>query len=115
MQQSPVALMSINLTVSAAERVRRFLAGHESGLGLRLGIRRSGCSGYAYVAAVAESISESDRICVSRGVKVIVDAESLPMLDGTEVDVVREGLNEGFVFRNPNVRHECGCGESFGF
>ena len=107
--------MTISLTDSAAHRVRRFLAGHQSGLGLRLGIRRSGCSGYAYVAAVAEAISDSDRICFSRGVKVIVDAESLPMLDGTEVDVVREGLNEGFVFRNPNVKHECGCGESFGF
>ena len=107
--------MSISLTDSAAARVRRFLAGRGSGLGLRLGIRRSGCSGYAYVASVAEAVSDSDRICVSRGVKVIVDADSLPMLDGTEVDVVREGLNEGFVFRNPNVKHECGCGESFGF
>ena len=106
--------MTIHLTTSAADRVKRFLAGSETGLGLRLGIRRSGCSGYAYVAGVAEAISESDRTCVSHGVKVVVDAESLPMLDGTEVDVVREGLNEGFVFRNPNVRHECGCGESFG-
>ena len=106
--------MTIHLTTTAAERVKRFLAGSEAGLGLRLGIRKSGCSGYAYVAGVAEAISESDRICVSRGVKVVVDEASLPMLDGTEVDVVREGLNEGFVFRNPNVKHECGCGESFG-
>jgi iron-sulfur cluster assembly protein len=106
--------MSISLTDSAAARVRRFLAGHESGLGLRLGIRKSGCSGFAYVATVAETIQDSDRICESLGVKVIVDAQCLPMLDGTEVDVVREGLNEGFVFRNPNVKHECGCGESFG-
>lgn len=107
--------MSINLTDSAADRVRRFLSRNPSGLGLRLGIRRSGCSGFAYVAAVAEAISETDRVCESRGVKVVVDADILPMLDGTEVDVVREGLNEGFVFRNPNVRHECGCGESIGF
>ena len=107
--------MTISLTTSAADRVRRFLEGRESGLGLRLGVRKSGCSGFAYVADVAETISDSDRICVSRGVKVVVDAQSLPLLDGTEVDVVREGLNEGFVFRNPNVRHECGCGESIGF
>jgi iron-sulfur cluster assembly protein len=107
--------MTIHLTSSAADRVKRFLAGRETGLGLRLGIRKSGCSGYAYVAGVAEAIFTSDRVCESRGVKVVVDVDSLPMLDGTEVDVVREGLNEGFVFRNPNVRHECGCGESFGF
>ena len=106
--------MTIHLTTSAADRVKRFLAGREAGLGLRLGIRKSGCSGYAYVAGVAEAISTSDRVCESRGVKVVVDADSLPCSTGTEVDVVREGLNEGFVFRNPNVRHECGCGESFG-
>ena len=106
--------MSIVLTDSAANRVKRFLTGHENGLGLRLAIKKSGCSGYAYVAGVAEAVLESDLVCESRGVKVVVDAESLPMLDGTEVDVVREGLNEGFVFRNPNVKHECGCGESFG-
>lgn len=106
--------MSITLTASAADRVKRFLTNREAGLGLRLGIRKSGCSGYAYVAGVAEAIGESDQVCESRGVKVVVDAGSLPMLDGTEVDVVREGLNEGFVFRNPNVKHECGCGESFG-
>lgn len=106
--------MSITLTVSAADRVKRFLALREAGLGLRLGIRKSGCSGYAYVTGVAEAIGESDRVCESRGVKVVVDAGSLPLLEGTEVDVVREGLNEGFVFHNPNVRHECGCGESFG-
>jgi iron-sulfur cluster assembly protein len=107
--------MTIHLTTSAADRVKRFLAGRETGLGLRLGIRKSGCSGFAYVTGVADAISESDRICESRGVKVVVDADSLPLLDGTEVDVVREGLNEGFVFRNPNVKHECGCGESIGF
>ena len=107
--------MTISLTTSAADRVKRFLVGHDPGLGLRLAIRKSGCSGFAYVADVAVAISESDRICESRGVKVIVDADILPMLDGTEVDVVREGLNEGFVFRNPNVKHECGCGESIGF
>ena len=106
--------MSITLTDSAADRVKRFLAGREDGLGLRLGIRRSGCSGYAYVAGVADAIDASDQVCESHGVKVVIDARSLAMLDGTEVDVVREGLNEGFVFRNPNVKHECGCGESFG-
>ena len=106
--------MIIHLTTTAADRVKRFLAGSGTSVGLRLGIRKSGCSGYAYVAGLAEAISESDRFCVSRGVKVVVDAASLPLLDGTEVDVVREGLNEGFVFRNPNVKHECGCGESFG-
>ena len=106
--------MTIHLTTTAADRVKRFLAGSGTGVGLRLGVRKSGCSGYAYVAGLAEAISESDRFCVSRGVKVVVDAASFPLLDGTEVDVVREGLNEGFVFRNPNVKHECGCGESFG-
>ena len=106
--------MTIHLTATAADRVKRFLAGSGTGVGLRLGVRKSGCSGYAYVAGLAEGVSEADRFCVSRGVKVVVDAASLPLLDGTEVDVVREGLNEGFVFRNPNVKHECGCGESFG-
>ena len=106
--------MTIQLTTTAADRVKRFLAGSGTGVGLRLGIRKSGCSGYAYVAGLAEAVSESDRTCVSRGVKVVVDAASLPLLEGTEVDVARQGLNEGFVFRNPNVRHECGCGESFG-
>lgn len=106
--------MSITLTPSAADRVRRFLDRHGSGVGLRLGIRKSGCSGYAYTAGVAEAIGESDEVSESRGVSVVVDRASLPILDGTEVDVAREGLNEAFVFRNPNVKYECGCGESFG-
>ena len=106
--------MTIQLTTTAADRVKRFLAGSGTCVGLRLGIRKSGCSGYAYVAGLAEAVTDSDRVCVSRGVKVVVDAASLPLLDGAEVDVARQGLNEGFVFRNPNVKHECGCGESFG-
>lgn len=107
--------MTINLTPTAAERVRNFLATREDGLGLRLSLRKSGCSGYAYVADIADRIGESDQVCESHGVKVVVDADNAPLLNGTEVDVARQGLNEGFVFHNPNVSHECGCGESIGF
>jgi iron-sulfur cluster assembly protein len=105
--------MAITLTPSAVERVRNHLAARGHGLGLRLGVRRTGCSGYAYVVNFAEEIGAADHVFDAGGVKVVVDADSLPLVDGTEVDFVRQGLNEAFRFRNPNVKGECGCGESF--
>lgn len=105
--------MAITLTESAAERVRSFLTNRGHGIGLRLGIRKTGCSGYAYVINYADDVAEGDHVFDSAGVKVVVDPDSLPLIDGTEVDFVRHGLSEAFRFRNPNVREECGCGESF--
>lgn len=105
--------MSISLTASAAERVRSYLAKRGHGLGLRVGVKKTGCSGYAYVIDYADSIAEDDSVFEDGGVKVIVDAGSLKIIDGTEVDFVKDGLNEAFKFRNPNVKGECGCGESF--
>jgi iron-sulfur cluster assembly protein len=105
--------MSVSLTPSAAERVRSFLAKRGGGVGLRLSVKKTGCSGFAYVVNYAEQVAASDVVFEDRGVKVIVDADSLRYVDGTEIDFVRQGLNEAFKFRNPNVRGECGCGESF--
>ncbi len=105
--------MAITLTPAAAERVRHFLAERGAGLGLRLGVRKTGCSGFAYVVNYADEVRDDDRVFDSQGVRVVVDASSLQLIDGTEVDFVRHGLNEAFRFRNPNVRGECGCGESF--
>src|SRR5262245_50081772 len=105
--------MAISLTDSAATRVRTYLAKRGSGVGLRLGVRRSGCNGWAYTIDYADRIAADDVVFEQSGVKVIVAAESLTLIDGTEVDFVKEGLNEAFKFRNPNVKGECGCGESF--
>ncbi len=105
--------MAISLTDNAAERVRDFLANRGKGVGLRLGVRTSGCSGMAYVLEFADEIAPEDEVFESNGVKIIVDPKSLIYLDGTELDYGKEGLNEGFKFNNPNVRDECGCGESF--
>jgi iron-sulfur cluster assembly protein len=105
--------MAIQLTESAAERVRSFILARGRGVGLRLGVKKTGCSGFAYVVNYAESIGSDDTVFEDRGVKVVVDSESLPLVDGTVVDFVRQGLNEAFRFRNPNVKGECGCGESF--
>lgn len=105
--------MSVSLTAAAAERVRTFLAKRGSGVGLRLAVRKTGCSGFAYILNYADEIGSADAVFDASGVKVIVDAESLRYVDGTEIDFVREGLNEAFKFRNPNVKGECGCGESF--
>ena len=99
--------MAISLTASAAERVRSYLQQRGHGIGLRVGVRKTGCSGYAYVIDYADAVFEG------QGVKVIVDPDSLELIDGTEVDFVKDGLNEAFKFRNPNVKGECGCGESF--
>jgi iron-sulfur cluster assembly protein len=105
--------MSISLTPTAAERVRSFVAEHGKGVGLRLGVKKTGCNGFAYVVNYAETIEANDEVFENHGVKVVVDRESLRLLDGTEIDFVRHGLNEAFRFRNPNVKGECGCGESF--
>ena len=105
--------MSISLTATAAERVRSFMADHGKGVGLRLGVKKTGCNGFAYVVNYADTIGDDDEVFEDQGVKVVVDRESLRLLDGTEVDFVRHGLNEAFRFRNPNVKGECGCGESF--
>lgn len=105
--------MSISLTTAAAERVRTFLNRRGQGLGLRLGIKKTGCSGFAYVVNYADDIGKNDVVFEDQGVKVIVDRDSLSYIDGTQVDFVKQGLNEAFRFRNPNVKGECGCGESF--
>lgn len=105
--------MSITLTERAANHVRNFLAKRGAGEGLRVGIRPTGCSGYAYVVEPADNVNEQDRVFESQGIRVIVDAQSLDYLEGTELDYAREGLNEGFRFHNPNVKNTCGCGESF--
>ena len=106
--------MAVNLTDAAAERVKRFMVDRGSGEGLRVAIKATGCSGFAYVVDVADAIGNGDRVFESHGVKVIIDADSLSYLDGTTIDFSREGLNEGFSYDNPNVKSLCGCGESFG-
>jgi iron-sulfur cluster assembly protein len=105
--------MAIQLTQSAADRVRSFLAMRGHGHGLRLGVRKTGCSGFAYVVNYADDVRADDVVFEDRGVRVYVDRESLSLIDGTIVDFVKQGLNEAFRFRNPNVKGECGCGESF--
>ena len=105
--------MAISLTRSAAERVRSYLDKRGSAVGLRLGVTQTGCSGYSYVINYAEEIDDSDVIFEDKGVKVFVDPDALLLIDGTEVDFVKNGLNEAFSFRNPNITGECGCGESF--
>jgi iron-sulfur cluster assembly protein len=105
--------MPISLTAAAAERIKSFIHNRGHGVGLRLGIKKTGCSGYAYVVNYADEVREGDRVFEERGVTVIVDKDSLGYIDGTEVDFVKQGLNEAFKFRNPNVKGECGCGESF--
>jgi iron-sulfur cluster assembly protein len=105
--------MAISLTESAANRVKTFLSSRGHGIGLRLGVRKTGCSGFAYVINYADEITPGEVEFEDRGVKVFVDPASLSVLDGTIVDFIKQGLNEAFRFRNPNVKGECGCGESF--
>ena len=105
--------MAITLTENAARHVSAHLAKRGRGVGLRLGVRTSGCSGLAYKLEYADDLRAEDLQFESHGVRVIVDPKSLPYLDGTELDFAREGLNEGFKFNNPNVQDSCGCGESF--
>jgi len=105
--------MAITMTDAAVKRVQNFLEKRGKGVGLRLGVRTSGCSGMAYVLEFVDEMHEGDTVFESQGVRIVVDQKSLVYLDGTELDFVKEGLNEGFRFNNPNVRGECGCGESF--
>ena len=105
--------MAITLTDSAAERVRDFIARRGAAIGLRVGVKRTGCSGFAYVINYADRIENDDIVFKDAGVTVIVDRESLGLIDGTEIDFVKQGLNEAFKFRNPKASGECGCGESF--
>jgi iron-sulfur cluster assembly protein len=105
--------MAITLTDAAAERVTGFLANRGKGIGVRLGVKTSGCSGMAYVIEFVDAAGDDDEIFEDHGVKIVIDKKSLIYLDGTELDFAREGLNEGFKFNNPNAKNECGCGESF--
>jgi iron-sulfur cluster assembly protein len=105
--------MAITLTEAAASRVKAFLDQRGKGVGLRLGVKTTGCSGMAYVIEYADTVEEGDTVFEDHGVKVLVNPKSLVYLDGTELDYSREGLNEGFRFNNPNVKDMCGCGESF--
>ena len=105
--------MSVTLTEAAAKHVQKYLARRGKGVGLRLGVNTSGCSGMAYKLEFADQVEPDDKVWESFGVKVLVDEKSLPYLDGTELDYTREGLQEGFKFHNPNEKSRCGCGESF--
>jgi iron-sulfur cluster assembly protein len=105
--------MSIALAPAALERIRGYLAADPQALGLRFGVRRTGCSGWGYRVDLARSAEEGDVVFDQGGVRIYVDAESLPLVDGTRIDFLKAGLNEQFVFENPNVAAACGCGESF--
>ena len=105
--------MAITLTENAANRVQKFLANRGKGIGLRLGVKTTGCSGMAYTLEFVDEAKPEDLQFESLGVNIIIDPKSLVYIDGTELDFVKEGLNEGFKFNNPNVKDECGCGESF--
>ena len=105
--------MTVTLTESAARHVSRFLAKRGQGAGVRLGVKNAGCSGMAYKLEFADAMSPEDVVFEEHGVKLFVDPKSLPFLDGTELDFVRDGLNETFKFNNPQEKDRCGCGESF--
>lgn len=105
--------MSVTLTDAAARHVKRYLTRRGKGVGVRLGVKTTGCSGLAYTLEYADEVANEDVVFDTQGVQVLIDPKSLAYLDGTELDFVREGLNEGFKFSNPNERDRCGCGESF--
>ncbi len=105
--------MAISMTPAAAERVRTFLHNRGKGLGLRVGVKTTGCSGLAYVLEFVDELNDDDQVFAHDDLNLIVDGKSLVYIDGTQLDFVKEGLNEGFQFNNPNVAGECGCGESF--
>jgi len=105
--------MALSLTQPAAERVKNYLNQRGTGFGLRVGVKKTGCNGFAYIVNYADAADEGDEVFEDRGVKLVVDPKSLALIDGTEIDFVKDGLNEAFRFRNPNVTGECGCGESF--
>jgi len=105
--------MALTMTEKAAQHVQKSIEKRGKGVGLRVAVKTTGCSGMAYVMEYADDITEHDQVFESKGVKIIVDPQSLVYVDGTELDYVRQGLNEGFEFNNPNVKDQCGCGESF--
>jgi iron-sulfur cluster assembly protein len=105
--------MAVTLTESAAKHVSNYIAKRGKGIGIRLGVKTSGCSGMAYKLEFADAAEAEDVVFDTHGLKVLVDPRSLPYIDGTELDYAKEGLNEGFRFNNPNIKDECGCGESF--
>lgn len=105
--------MAITLTERAAERIKSFLVARGKGIGLRVGVKTTGCSGFAYIVDFTDELRETDKIYEDRGVKIVIDDKSLPFLNGSEIDFRREGLGEAFKFNNPNVKDTCGCGESF--
>ncbi len=105
--------MSITLTENAASHVKRFLTETGNGDGLRIKVKPTGCSGFMYVVEPVDGVTNTDQVFESQGVRLVVDDQSFPLLQGTELDYTREGLNEGFRFHNPNVKQTCGCGESF--
>jgi iron-sulfur cluster assembly protein len=105
--------MAVTLSDAAARHINKYISKRGKGIGIRLGVKTTGCSGMAYKLEYADASESEDLVFESQGLKVIVDPKSLPYIDGTELDFVREGLNEGFKFNNPNVANECGCGESF--
>jgi iron-sulfur cluster assembly protein len=108
-----MAAMNIRITAVARQRMQNFLASNPQAAGVRFGVRKTGCSGYAYVVEIADDVAANDEVIDHDGVRIVVDAKSVPFVDGTEIDFTRHGLNSTFVFRNPNVKGECGCGESF--
>lgn len=105
--------MGVSVTQAAADHIQRHLHNRGQGLGIRVGVRTTGCSGMAYVLEFVDETEPEDEVFEGHGVKVFVDPKSMVYLEGTELDFVKEGLNEGFQFNNPNVAGECGCGESF--
>jgi iron-sulfur cluster assembly protein len=105
--------MTVTLSERAAQHVSNFIAKRGKGIGIRLGVKTSGCSGMAYKLEFADAAEPEDMVFESHGLKVVVDPRSLPYIDGTELDYAKEGLNEGFRFNNPNIKDQCGCGESF--
>ena len=105
--------MAITMSKTAAEHVASQLESRGKGLGIRVGVTTTGCSGMAYVLEFVDELEDSDKVFEDHGIKIIVDPKSLVYIDGTEMDFIKSGVNEGFEFRNPNVKGECGCGESF--
>jgi iron-sulfur cluster assembly protein len=108
-----MAAMNIQLTAAARQRMQTFLAARPEAAGVRFGVRKTGCSGYAYIVEIADRLDAGDKLFEQDGVRLVVDPKSVSFVDGTEIDFTRQGLNSAFVFRNPNVKGECGCGESF--
>ena len=105
--------MTIHLSASAHDRISSFLRSRPSAVGMRFGVKRTGCSGYSYVIDLTDTVAADDAVFEQDGVKVVVDPQSLPLVEGTEIDFTQQGLGSAFVFRNPRVTAECGCGESF--